>query len=76
MKHSRVPTAHLHNVSRLEKLKKKKWHLIKKKNNKKNNNKKKINPLVPDAHYSERQDKPYSLQIQRLEVDLKLNCEF
>ena len=33
-----------------------------------------INPLVPDAHYSERQDKPFSLQIQRLEVDLKLNC--
>ena len=29
-----------------------------------------INPLVPDAHYSERQDKPFSLQIQRLEVDL------
>ena len=22
-----------------------------------------INPLVPDAHYSERQDKPFSLQI-------------
>ena len=35
-----------------------------------------INPLVPDAHYSERQDKPFSLQIQRLEVDLKLNCGF
>ena len=35
-----------------------------------------INPLVPDAHYSERQDKPISLQIQRLEVDLKLNCRF
>ena len=33
-------------------------------------------PLVPDAHYSERQDKPFSLQIQRLEVDLKLKCEF
>ena len=30
-----------------------------------------INPLVPDAHYSERQDKPLSLQIQQLEVDLK-----
>ena len=29
-----------------------------------------FNPLVPDAHYSERQDKPFSLQIQRLEVDL------
>ena len=30
--------------------------------------------LVPDAHYSERQDKdkPFSLQTQRLEVDLKL----
>ena len=35
-----------------------------------------INPLVPDAHYSERQDKPFSLQIQQLEVDLKLNCGF
>ena len=23
-----------------------------------------INPLVPDAHYSERQDKPFSLQIK------------
>ena len=23
-----------------------------------------LNPLVPDAHYSERQDKPFSLQIQ------------
>ena len=33
-----------------------------------------INPLVPDAHYSERRDEPFSLQIQRLEVDLKLNC--
>ena len=33
-----------------------------------------INPLVPDAHYSERQDKP--LQIQQLEVDLKWNCGF
>ena len=35
-----------------------------------------FNPLVPDAHYSERQDEPYSLKIQRLEVDLKLNCGF
>ena len=35
-----------------------------------------INPLVPDAHYSERQDKPFSLQIKQLEVDLKLNCGF
>ena len=35
-----------------------------------------INPLVPDAHYSERQDKPFSLQIQQLEVDLKLICGF
>ena len=35
-----------------------------------------INPLVPDVHYSERQDKPFSLQFQRLEVDLKLNCRF
>ena len=33
------------------------------------------NPLVPDAHCSERQDKPLSLQLERLEVDLKLNCE-
>ena len=30
-----------------------------------------INPLVPDAYYIERQDKPFSLQIQQLEVDLK-----
>ena len=34
-----------------------------------------FNPLVPDAHY-ESQDKPVSLQIQQLEVDLKLNCGF
>ena len=27
------------------------------------------------AHYSERQDKPSSLQIQRLVAHLKLNCE-
>ena len=32
--------------------------------------------LVPDAHYSERRDKPVSLQIQQLEVDLKLNWGF
>ena len=30
-----------------------------------------FNPLVPDAHYSERPDKPFSLQMQQLEVDLK-----
>ena len=36
----------------------------------------KVNPLVPDAHYIERQDKKFSLQIQRLDVDLKLNCGF
>ena len=30
-----------------------------------------FNPLVPDAHYSERPDKPFSLQIQQLEVYLK-----
>ena len=35
-----------------------------------------INPLVPDAHYCERQAKPFSLQIKLLEVDLKLNCGF
>ena len=38
-----------------------------------------VNPLVPDVHYSERPDKPFSsffLQIQGLEVDLKLNCRF
>ena len=35
-----------------------------------------INPLVPDAHYSEHQDKPFSLQTQKLEVDLKFNCGF
>ena len=36
----------------------------------------KVNPVVPDAHYSERQDKPFSLQIQQLEVDLKRNRGF
>ena len=35
-----------------------------------------INPLVPDAQYSERQDTPFTLQIQRLEVDLKSSCGF
>ena len=35
-----------------------------------------VNPLVPDAHYSESQDKPFSWQIQWLEVNLKLNCGF
>ena len=32
-----------------------------------------LNPLVPKAHYSEGQDKPFYLQIERLEVDSKLN---
>ena len=35
-----------------------------------------FNPLVPDTHYNRRQDNPFSLQIQRLEVDLKLNRGF
>ena len=35
-----------------------------------------FNPSVPDAHYSERQDKPFSLQIQQLEFNLKLSCGF
>ena len=35
-----------------------------------------FNPLVPDAHYRERQDKLFSLQIQQLQVDLKLYCGF
>ena len=35
-----------------------------------------INPLIPDAHYSECQDKPFSSQIQQLAVDLKLICGF
>ena len=35
-----------------------------------------IKPLVPDAHYNERQDKPFSLQIERLEADLKLNRRY
>ena len=35
-----------------------------------------FSPLVPDAHYSERQDNPFSLRIQQLEVGLKLNCGF
>ena len=30
-----------------------------------------INPLVPDAHYSERPDKPFFQEIQLLEVELK-----
>ena len=30
-----------------------------------------FNPLVPKGHNSERQDDPFSLQIQQLEVDLK-----
>ena len=30
-----------------------------------------FNLLVPEAHYSDRQDKTFSLQIQQLEVDLK-----
>ena len=30
-----------------------------------------LKPIVPDAHYSEGQDKPFSLQFQRLDVDLK-----
>ena len=33
-----------------------------------------IKPLVPDAHYSERQDKQFSLPIQWFDVDL--NCGF
>ena len=35
-----------------------------------------LNPIVSDAQYSERQDKPFSLQIQQLKVDLKLNKGF
>ena len=35
-----------------------------------------LNPLFPDAHHSERQDKPFSLHIQQLEEDLELNCGF
>ena len=31
-----------------------------------------FNPLVPDAHYIERQDKLFPLQIQQLEVNLQL----
>ena len=31
-----------------------------------------LNPSVPDAQYSERQGNPFSLQIQRLEINLKL----
>ena len=27
-----------------------------------------INPLAPDAHYSERQDKPFSLQILTIRI--------
>ena len=34
-----------------------------------------VNPLVPDAHHSERQDEPFSLQIQRFQVNLWLNCQ-
>ena len=35
-----------------------------------------FNPSAPDAHHSERHGKPFSLQIQRFEVDLKLDCGF
>ena len=35
-----------------------------------------INPLVSGAHYSERRDQSFSLQIQRLQVDSKLSCVF
>ena len=35
-----------------------------------------VNPLVPIAHYSERQDKPFSLQIQQLEADLNFGFLF
>ena len=35
-----------------------------------------IHPLVPGTHYSECQDEPFSLQVQRLEIDLKLSCGF
>ena len=35
-----------------------------------------INPLVPDAHYSERPDKQASLQIKLVEATLQLNCGF
>ena len=36
-----------------------------------------FNPLVPDAHYSESQNnKPFSLPIQRLAVDLKKIADF
>ena len=38
--------------------------------------KERVNPLIPDPHYSERQGKPLSLHIQQLEVDFKLNCGF
>ena len=35
-----------------------------------------FNPLVPDAHYSERPDKQVSLQIKLIEAALQLNCGF
>ena len=35
-----------------------------------------VNPLVHDTRFSERQDEPFSLQIQQFEVDLKSNADF
>ena len=35
-----------------------------------------VNPLVPDAHYSERPDKQVSLQIKLIEATLQLNCGY
>ena len=35
-----------------------------------------VNPLVPDAHYSERTDEQISLQIKLIEATLQLNCGF
>ena len=35
-----------------------------------------VNPLVPDAHYSERWEKWFRQQIKPLEVYLKFNCRF
>ena len=35
-----------------------------------------LNPLVPNAHYSECPDKQVSLQIKFIEATLHLNCGF
>ena len=35
-----------------------------------------LNPLVPEAHYSEHQDKQVSVKIKLIKATLQLNCGF